>query len=212
MIISKVVFILIHLLLIALLLLGVNYDKEFNIKTTPHEFLYFIIAFSLNSWILYHFSNNIYTDIYICISLAILTVSAYTDKKTMYVYFVPTYVLFVMGILLESLAMGRFSYGICGVFLLPIFLGVVKAFGKGDISMCMVLGGIIYLQSQNIIVALFLECIMIILAEVFFIIKAIVEKNLKNPFQLKEKKPLGPSILLATYVMLFFSSRLNLGA
>lgn len=91
------------------------------------------------------------------------------------------------------------------VFMLPIMLGIFNAFGRGDISMCMVIGGVSYLLTFHVAESLFIECFMILLAEVFFIIKAIIEKNLKNPFCLKEKKPLGPSILISTFIILIGS-------
>lgn len=192
----------VHLLLITFLLLGVNYDKEYQIKITKKDIPYFVICEIISLYLLYFYKQNLCLNVFLSVGLAFLIICAYTDKKTMFVYMFPTYILFFLGIILECITMKRFSCMIVIVFMLPIILGVFNAFGRGDISMCMVIGGINYLLTFHIAESLLIECFMILLAEVFFIIKAIIEKNLKNPFCLKEKRPLGPSILISTFIIL----------
>lgn len=192
----------VHLLLIMFLLLGVNHDKEYKIKITKRDIPYFVICEIISLYFLYFYKQNLCLNIFLSVGLAFLIICAYTDEKTMFVYMFPTYILFFLGIILECITMKRFSCMIIIVFMLPIMLGIFNAFGRGDISMCMVIGGVSYLLTFHVAESLFIECFMILLAEVFFIIKAIIEKNLKNPFCLKEKKPLGPSILLSTFIIL----------
>ena len=46
------------------------------------------------------------------------------------------------------------------------------------------------------------ECVMLLVAEVLFYLRAIIEKNLDGPLKLKESRPLGPDLLFATTLVL----------
>jgi len=60
----------------------------------------------------------------------------------------------------------------------------------------------IYNPVAGIIEALLVTCIMILVAEIIFYIRAIKEHNLDGPFKLKESRPLGPDLCLATFIIL----------
>lgn len=197
---------LLHLLLVAAMLLGVKKDKEFQIETTKHDIFYFIVCELITFYLLFAYRANVYAEIFLGVALAILIVSAYTDKKTMLVYMLPAYVMLSLGVILECIATKGCSFYIMIIFALPIFLGLINAFGRGDIPMCMVFGGGIYFCTFRVIESLFWFCLMIMLTEILFFIKAIKEKNLKNPFCLKEKRPLGPCILVSTFVLFILHS------
>ena len=200
--VSTIIIIALNLLLTGLFLLGVKKDTELNFQITISDLMQISMGVIINVTILNFYRESIIPMIFLSVGLSYLLIAAYMDQKCMSVFVFPGYVLLFIGIALESLLNGEFSFFIMFVFLLPITLGILNAFGRGDIPMCMVFAGAFYLYSMNLAESLIATCIMILIAEVFFIIKAVKEKNMKNPFCLKCKAPLGPSILLATYVML----------
>ena len=60
----------VHILLIIILLLGVNYDKEYKIKTTTKDIPYFIFCEIINIILLYFYDKNIYVNIFLSVGLA----------------------------------------------------------------------------------------------------------------------------------------------
>lgn len=200
-----IVYITIHLLLTEFYLLAVKKDKEFHLNVTKKDRLILLCFEIINAVILYLHHTHTVMILFLIPTLAYLTIAAYTDKKTMLVHFSPLFLFLAYGVLLESLSLKSFSFFVIAVFAFPILLGIVGAYGLGDIPMCIVLGGAVFFMTYDVFYSLLMECFMITIAEVIFVVKAFFEKNLKNPFQLKESSPLGPSILLATYITLFYT-------
>lgn len=191
-----------HLSLICWFLSGISHDKDFQIEITRKDIMMLFTGGIINVFVLLLYKDNISAFILLGFGLAYLLTAAYTDKKTMMVLVAPGYMFMILSIILESISLQKFSFFVLIVYILPIFLGIINAFGKGDAPMCTIIGGVMYFITQSITDAIFVECIMILIAEIFFIIKAIISKNMKNVFSLKQKSPFGPSILLATYLLL----------
>ena len=77
-------------------------------------------------------------------------------------------------------------------------------YGNGDKGMAIVCGCTWYLLRPDYgsVESLLMECIMLLIAEVIFYARAIIEKNLDGPIKLKESRPLGPDLLFATALVL----------
>ena len=159
-----------------------------------------------------------FPKLYASISLPVLLISAYTDKKLKLLYNAVFYVLAPLAIIAETLYASliitidktsfvfHLSVHTLMIILFAVILELLGMYGNGDKGMVIVCGCIWYLLNPDHggTEALLADCIMILIAEVLFYIKAVKEKNLDGPFRLKESRPLGPELLTATTIVLFY--------
>lgn len=197
----SVIFVILEIISLLFLLKIIHKDTDLNISFNKKDYVYILITQCLNNILILNI-DSIYVAIFMSISLAFLSIAALIDKKTMLVYTFPTYIFIVLTVILDSFSRNQFSIKSLIVYSFPIIFGLLKAYGRGDIPMVMIIGGITYLETFNIEYSILIECVMIFITEIIFIIKAIIEKNMDGPFKLKEKRPLGPSILIATYIVI----------
>lgn len=201
-------YLILPLLYTALVFVGlyiIKKDKEFDIILTGREKVRLIICSVLaaavtgyTGWICG------YAAVVTAAGLAYLNISAITDSRTKLVYFSPLWVLLVLSVLCESLLKGHFSCFSFILFAFPMIMGLLGLYGMGDVPMCMTAGLVFFFLSPDsgAFHALFMECVVILVAEVGMYIQAVMQKNLKNPFRLKESRPLGPHLQAAAYLVL----------
>lgn len=158
----------------------------------------------------------IFPKIYASIALPMLLISAYTDGKIKLLYNVVFYILASLSVLLEILQANIWQlqtdtaftfYFSAQTFTIIIFVVILELFnmyGNGDKGMAVVCGCTWYLLRpiQSGAECLLAECIMFLIAEIPFYLRAIKEKNLDGPFKLKESRPLGPDLLFSTTLVL----------
>lgn len=155
----------------------------------------------------------IFPKLYISIALPMLLISAYTDKKLKILYNGVFYILAPLATAFEVIQKRVCGYPVeIGIFdgtlLVIIFvvsLELLHMYGNGDKGMAVVCGCTWYLLRPEYggAESLLVECIMLLIAEATFYIKAVKEKNLDGPLKLKESRPLGPDLLFATSMVLF---------
>lgn len=182
-------------------------DADFVINDIPFTVTKYdklqIVIYMLLS--MYFVSNtSIVTAIFATISLPYLIVSAITDKKTKLVYDMPFYMFGVVAIIMESIIARHISLSVVIIYLFAQTLASMKLFGQGDRAMTVICGTIYFFMYPELtaIDALLINCIMLLIAEILFYIRAIKESNLNGPFKLKESKPLGPDLCLSTFIIL----------
>ena len=175
----------------------------------------FLILFTI---ILVHMP--LYPKIYVSIALPILLVSAFTDKQTKLLYNSVFYILAALSLILETLQASTTTFNYQTLFhfdlsmktlsiiLFVLIMDVFQMYGNGDKGMAVVCGCAWYLfhPEGGITGCMLAECIMLTIAECTFYVKAIKEKNLAGPFRLKESRPLGPDLLVATTIVLLGGS------
>ena len=158
----------------------------------------------------------IYPKLYASIALPLLVISAYTDKKVKLLYNMVFYILVPVAIILSTVQSSiriqptgpEFSFQLClqtlSVIIFAVILEVFGMYGNGDKGMAIVCGCTWYLLRPDYgsVESLLMECIMLLIAEVIFYARAIIEKNLDGPIKLKESRPLGPDLLFATTLVL----------
>lgn len=158
----------------------------------------------------------IYSKLYASIALPLLLISAYTDKKVKLLYNMVFYILVPIAIILSTVQSSiriqptghEFSFQLClqtlPVIIFAVILEVFGMYGNGDKGMAIVCGCTWYLLRPDYgsVESLLMECIMLLIAEVIFYARAIIEKNLDGPIKLKESRPLGPDLLFATTLVL----------
>lgn len=158
----------------------------------------------------------IYPKLYASIALPLLLISAYTDKKVKLLYNMVFYILVPVAIILSTVQSSiriqptgpEFSFQLClqtlSVIIFAVILEVFGMYGNGDKGMAIVCGCTWYLLRPDYgsVESLLMECIMLLIAEVIFYARAIIEKNLDGPLKLKESRPLGPDLLFATTLVL----------
>lgn len=158
----------------------------------------------------------IYSKLYASIALPLLLISAYTDKKVKLLYNMVFYILVPVAIILSTVQSSiriqptgpEFSFQLClqtlSVIIFAVILEVFGMYGNGDKGMAIVCGCTWYLLRPDYgsVESLLMECIMLLIAEVIFYARAIIEKNLDGPIKLKESRPLGPDLLFATTLVL----------
>ena len=158
----------------------------------------------------------IYPKLYASIALPLLLISAYTDKKVKLLYNMVFYILVPVAIILSTVQSSiriqptgpEFSFQLClqtlSVIIFAVILEVFGMYGNGDKGMAIVCGCTWYLLRPDYgsVESLLMECIMLLIAEVIFYARAIIEKNLDGPIKLKESRPLGPDLLFATTLVL----------
>lgn len=158
----------------------------------------------------------IYSKLYASIALPLLLISAYTDKKVKLLYNMVFYILVPIAIILSTVQSSiriqptdhEFSFQLClqtlPVIIFAVILEVFGMYGNGDKGMAIVCGCTWYLLRPDYggVESLLIECVMLLIAEVIFYARAIIEKNLDGPLKLKESRPLGPDLLFATTLVL----------
>ena len=158
----------------------------------------------------------IYPKLYASIALPLLLISAYTDEKVKLLYNMVFYILVPVAIILSTVQSSiriqptgpEFSFQLClqtlSVIIFAVILEVFGMYGNGDKGMAIVCGCMWYLLRPDYgsVESLLMECIMLLIAEVIFYARAIIEKNLDGPIKLKESRPLGPDLLFATTLVL----------
>lgn len=158
----------------------------------------------------------IYPKLYASIALPLLLISAYTDKKVKLLYNMVFYILVPVAIILSTVQSSiriqptgpEFSFQLClqtlSVIIFAVILEVFGMYGNGDKGMAIVCGCTWYLLRPDYgsVESLLMECIMLLIAEVIFYARTIIEKNLDGPIKLKESRPLGPDLLFATTLVL----------
>lgn len=158
----------------------------------------------------------IYPKLYASIALPLLLISAYTDKKVKLLYNMVFYILVPVAIILSTVQSSiriqptgpEFSFQLClqtlSVIIFAVILEVFGMYGNGDKGMAIVCGCTWYLLRPDYgsVESLLMECIMLLIAEVIFYARAIIEKNLDGPIKLKESRPLGHDLLFATTLVL----------
>lgn len=146
----------------------------------------------------------IYPKLYASIALPMLLISAYTDKKSKLLYNSVFYSLAPLSVILETAQAGRLSLQTLSIIIFVVILELFGMYGNGDKGMAVVCGCTWYLMRPEYgsVDCMLAECVMLLVAEVLFYLRAIIEKNLDGPLKLKESRPLGPDLLFATTLVL----------
>lgn len=190
-------------------------DPDFkDISVTKSDKIWFGIYLAVFAVIIIRLP--IYPKLYASIALPLLLISAYTDKKVKLLYNMVFYILVPVAIILSTVQSSiriqptgpEFSFQLClqtlSVIIFAVILEVFGMYGNGDKGMAIVCGCTWYLLRPDYgsVESLLMECIMLLIAEVIFYARAIIEKNLDGPIKLKESRPLGPDLLFATTLVL----------
>jgi len=173
---------------------------ENRIKLLPADVVGIVTYINLSMVILRNLP--IYAAVFAIMSLPYLIVAAWTDKKTKLVYDSPFYFFASGTIILSSIANSQLTFEGLVIYIFAQILASLKLYGRGDRGMTVVCGSIYYICYNDIVNALLMTCIMILIAEIILYAQSIKEKNLDGPFKLKESRPLGPKLCLATYIVL----------
>lgn len=184
-------------------------DPDFkDITVTRTEKVWFCLY--LAAFVLIIIKLPIYSKLYASIALPMLLISAYTDKKSKLLYNAVFYFLAPLSVILETTQAGRLSLQTLSIIIFVVILELFGMYGNGDKGMAVVCGCSWYLMRPEYgsVDCMLAECVMLLVAEVLFYLKAIREKNLNGPFKLKESRPLGPDLLFATTLLLFGGSLL----
>lgn len=210
--------------ILCLVILGITFtlfgkmslnDPDFqDIAVTRSDKIWFGIYLAVFAVIIIRLP--IYPKLYASIALPLLLISAYTDKKVKLLYNMVFYILVPVAIILSTVQSSiriqptgsEFSFQLClqtlPVIIFAVILEVFGMYGNGDKGMAIVCGCTWYLLRPDYgsVESLLMECIMLLIAEVIFYARAIIEKNLDGPLKLKESRPLGPDLLFATTLIL----------
>lgn len=210
--------------ILCLVILGITFtlfgkmslnDPDFkDISVTKSDKIWFGIYLAVFAVIIIRLP--IYPKLYASIALPLLLISAYTDKKVKLLYNMVFYILVPVAIILSTVQSSiriqptgpEFSFQLClqtlSVIIFAVILEVFGMYGNGDKGMAIVCGCTWYLLRPDYgsVESLLMECIMLLIAEVIFYARAIIEKNLDGPIKLKESRPLGPDLLFATTLVL----------
>ncbi len=210
--------------ILCLVILGITFtlfgkmslnDPDFqDIAVTRSDKIWFGIYLAVFAVIIIRLP--IYPKLYASIALPLLLISAYTDKKVKLLYNMVFYILVPVAIILSTVQSSiriqptgpEFSFQLClqtlPVIIFAVILEVFGMYGNGDKGMAIVCGCTWYLLRPDYgsVESLLMECIMLLIAEVIFYARAIIEKNLDGPLKLKESRPLGPDLLFATTLVL----------
>lgn len=210
--------------ILCLVILGITFtlfgkmslnDPDFqDIAVTRSDKIWFGIYLAVFAVIIIRLP--IYPKLYASIALPLLLISAYTDKKVKLLYNMVFYILVPVAIILSTVQSSiriqptgaEFSFQLClqtlPVIFFAVILEVFGMYGNGDKGMAIVCGCTWYLLRPDYgsVESLLMECIMLLIAEVIFYARAIIEKNLDGPLKLKESRPLGPDLLFATTLVL----------
>ena len=210
--------------ILCLVILGITFtlfgkmslnDPDFqDIAVTRSDKIWFGIYLAVFAVIIIRLP--IYPKLYASIALPLLLISAYTDKKVKLLYNMVFYILVPVAIILSTVQSSiriqptgpEFSFQLClqtlSVIIFAVILEVFGMYGNGDKGMAIVCGCTWYLLRPDYgsVESLLMECIMLLIAEVIFYARAIIEKNLDGPIKLKESRPLGPGLLFATTLVL----------
>lgn len=210
--------------ILCLVILGITFtlfgkmslnDPDFqDIAVTRSDKIWFGIYLAVFTVIIIRLP--IYPKLYASIALPLLLISAYTDKKVKLLYNMVFYILVPVAIILSTVQSSiriqptgpEFSFQLClqtlSVIIFAVILEVFGMYGNGDKGMAIVCGCTWYLLRPDYgsVESLLMECIMLLIAEVIFYARAIIEKNLDGPIKLKESRPLGPDLLFATTLVL----------
>lgn len=178
-------------------------DPDFkDISVTKSDKIWFGIYLAVFAVII--IKLPIYSKLYASIALPMLLISAYTDKKSKLLYNSVFYSLAPLSVILETAQAGRLSLQTLSIIIFVVILELFGMYGNGDKGMAIVCGCTWYLLRPDYgsVESLLMECIMLLIAEVIFYARAIIEKNLDGPLKLKESRPLGPDLLFATTLVL----------
>lgn len=210
--------------ILCLVILGITFtlfgkmslnDPDFkDIAVTRSDKIWFGIYLAVFAVII--IKLPIYSKLYASIALPLFLISAYTDKKVKLLYNMVFYILVPVAIILSTVQSSiriqptgpEFSFQLClqtlSVIIFAVILEVFGMYGNGDKGMAIVCGCTWYLLRPDYgsVESLLMECIMLLIAEVIFYARAIIEKNLDGPLKLKESRPLGPDLLFATTLVL----------
>lgn len=210
--------------ILCLVILGITFtlfgkmslnDPDFqDIAVTRSDKIWFGIYLAVFAVIIIRLP--IYPKLYASIALPLLLISAYTDKKVKLLYNMVFYILVPVAIILSTVQSSiriqptgpEFSFQLClqtlSVIIFAVILEVFGMYGNGDKGMAIVCGCTWYLLRPDYggVESLLIECVMLLIAEVIFYARAIIEKNLDGPLKLKESRPLGPDLLFATTLVL----------
>ena len=210
--------------ILCLVILGITFtlfgkmslnDPDFqDIAVTRSDKIWFGIYLAVFAVIIIRLP--IYPKLYASIALPLLLISAYTDKKVKLLYNMVFYILVPVAIILSTVQSSiriqptgpEFSFQLClqtlSVIIFAVILELFGMYGNGDKGMAIVCGCTWYLLRPDYgsVESLLMECIMLLIAEVIFYARAIIEKNLDGPIKLKEYRPLGPDLLFATTLVL----------
>ena len=210
--------------ILCLVILGITFtlfgkmslnDPDFqDIAVTRSDKIWFGIYLAVFAVIIIRLP--IYPKLYASIALPLLLISAYTDKKVKLLYNMVFYILVPVAIILSTVQSSiriqptgpEFSFQLClqtlSVIIFAVILEVFGMYGNGDKGMAIVCGCTWYLLRPDYgsVESLLMECIMLLIAEVIFYARGIIEKNLDGPIKLKESRPLGPDLLFATTLVL----------
>lgn len=194
-------------------------DPDFqDIAVTRNDKIWFGVYMA--AFIIIILKLPIFPKLYASIALPMLLISAYTDKKQKLLYSFVFYILASLSIIFETIQASigtqpfenTFSFHLSvqtlSVIVFVVILELFGMYGNGDKGMAVVCGCTWFLMrpAHGIVECMLAECMMFLIAEVMFYIKAIKEKNLDGPFKLKESRPLGPDLLFATTIVLFGGS------
>ena len=178
-------------------------DPDFkDIAVTKSDKIWFGIYLAV--FVLIIIKLPIYSKLYASMALPMLLISAYTDKKSKLLYNSVFYSLAPLSVILETAQAGRLSLHTLSIIIFVVILELFGMYGNGDKGMAVVCGCTWYLMRPEYgsVDCMLAECVMLLVAEVLFYLKAIREKNLDGPLKLKESRPLGPDLLFATTLVL----------
>lgn len=178
-------------------------DPDFkDISVTKSDKIWFGIYLAVFAVII--IKLPIYSKLYASIALPMLLISAYTDKKSKLLYNSIFYSLAPLSVILETAQAGRLSLQTLSIIIFVVILELFGMYGNGDKGMAVVCGCTWYLMRPEYgsVDCMLAECVMLLVAEVLFYLRAIIEKNLDGPLKLKESRPLGPDLLFATTLVL----------
>lgn len=178
-------------------------DPDFqDISVTKSDKIWFGIYLAVFAVII--IKLPIYSKLYASIALPMLLISAYTDKKSKLLYNSVFYSLAPLSVILETAQACHLSLQTLSIIIFVVILELFGMYGNGDKGMAVVCGCTWYLMRPEYgsVDCMLAECVMLLVAEVLFYLRAIIEKNLDGPLKLKESRPLGPDLLFATTLVL----------
>lgn len=194
------VYMTIYIVLLWYGLRTIEHDRDFRIKLKrADKFLFIFLSVFPILWIT---SANTGSGLFAAFAFPYLQISALTDRKTKLVYISPTIILVILAVICECITFHRLSAFSLVLFLALSGMSYVGMFGFGDVPMSFVPGIAFFLRfpQNGFLNAMVFECIFMLFSQILFLIENYASGNMQTAFKLKEGQPLGPSLLIGSYI------------